>query len=186
MADESELDRLSPEGAVVKLSNGSAVRLVRLKTIQLFALMKILTHGGMGAGIMDALDFSLPPEEFVQRLLTILVLSIPDAALEAMQFIRLMVEPEGLAEGGKLSKKDQQENQARWEAMNVYLSNPPPEDTLDIIVAVIKQEAPEFQALGKRLAQVIPLFTQTGQHKDTKAEPVSGQQLSAAASPDSR
>jgi len=182
MAAESEIDRIDPQPKVIKLSNGSAVQLHRLKTLQLFALLRILTHGGMGAGILGTLDFSLPPEEFVQRLMTMLVLSIPDAGIEALQFIQLMVEPEGRIKGRKLTKKEQDEDEGRLAAMNEHLSNPPMEDTVDIIVAVIEQEAPEFQSLGGKLARVFALFTKTGQDKDTKAADPQ-QVVSAAESP---
>ena len=175
---ESEIDRLDPDPVVVKLSNGSAVDLLRLQTRQLFKLLKILTHGGMGAGIMNALDFSLPPDEFIQRLITMLFLSIPDAENEAIAFIAAMVEPHGLAKKPKLSKQEAEDNQARFTAAAIYLDNPPPEDTVDIIVAIIQQEAPELQSLGKRIAQVVELFTRTGQDKEKPGKP------SAAASPE--
>jgi hypothetical protein len=187
MADE--LDRLDPEPVIVKLSNGAAVKLRRLGTLQLFALMKILTHGGLQGGLLSALDFSRPAEEFVQQMLTMLVLSIPDAGLEAMEFIRLMVEPEGLVTGRRLSKKEQEENNERLANLNAYLVNPPPGDTLEIIVAVIEQEGPEFQSLGKTLGQKMAIFSKTGQDKETGPDPerkvAAVVQASAAGSPES-
>jgi hypothetical protein len=182
---ENELDHLDPDPITVKLSNGSAVDLVRLETLQLFALLKILTHGGLGNGLLSSLDFSLPPDEFTTRLITMLVLSIPDAGLEAMEFIRLMAEPHGLAKGRKLSKKDTEDNQARWAAMNDYLRNPPIEDTMDIIIAIIEQEAPHFQSLGNKLGRTLSVFSRTGQDKQTgpaKPAAVQAEAASAAAS----
>jgi hypothetical protein len=178
---ESEIERITPTPRRVVLSSGQVVELVRLQTRQLFALLKILTHGGMGAGILNALDFSLPADEFVQRLVTMLLLSIPDAAQEALEFIALMVQPAGLIRAAKLSKDQREANQRMWDEMNSALVNPDPGDTIDVIVAIIEQEAPEFQALGKKLASALSLFARTGQDKEPAQPQPDGQALAEMA-----
>jgi hypothetical protein len=181
MAELPETDRIDPPAVTVKLSNGSAVNLLRLKTRQMFRLLKIITHGGLGSGIVQMVNFSDPPEVFVQQILTILLLSIPDSEQETLQFLAVMVEPYGLVRKAKLNKQDEEANALRWSKMNDFLTNPPVDDTFTLIEEIIKQEAPEFQALGKRLAQTLALFQRTGQDKEPKAPEPANEELAASA-----
>ncbi len=183
--EQPEIDRIDPPENTVKLSNGSAVDLLRMRTRQMFRLLKIITHGGLGAGITQMVDFSQPGEVFIQQLITVLLLSIPDCEQETLEFLAVMTEPHGLARKPKLTKAETEANAARWDRMNEYLVNPPIDDTITLIEAIIKQEAPEFQALGKRLARTLEIFQRTGQHKEPPAKAPSNTELadSAAGSP---
>lgn len=177
---ELETDRIDPPVNTVKLSNGSAVDLLRLKTRQMFRLLKIITHGGLGANVVQMVNFSDPAEKFIQQLLTVLLLSIPDSDQETLEFLAVMVEPHGLVKKPKLNKQETEANDGRWKAMNAFLNNPPIEDTFVIIEEIIKQEAPEMQALGKRLAQSLEMFQRTGQDKEPKAPQMTNVELAAA------
>jgi hypothetical protein len=183
MAELPETDRIDPPAVTVKLSNGSAVNLLRLKTRQMFRLLKIITRGGLGGGIAQMVDFTAPAEVFVQQLLVVLALSIPESAQETLEFLAVMVEPYGLVRRAKLNKQDEEANALRWDRMNEFLANPPVEDTFTLIEAIIKQEAPEFQALGKRLAQTLALFQRTGQDREARTPELADSAAGSPASP---
>jgi len=175
MADDSELDRLDPQPATLKLSTGLQVDLVRLRTRQFFRLLRVLTHGAGPAMMRAGLDFKAGAEQFTAQLLTLVVMSIPDAEQEAVAFLQSMLKPSGLAEGRKLTKQQDEDNEALWERFNTDLFNPELEDLIDLIEAIVRQEAPELQALGKRLQQMMKMFQATGQDKE-EAEPEASQQ----------
>jgi hypothetical protein len=168
----SELDRIDPEGEVIALEDGTKVRVVRLRTRQFFRLMKVLTHGG-GQAFIQALDFNAPGEEFMQRLLTAILFSIPDAEAEAVNFIQSMCRPPDVAapETERVSQEKADADDAKYAALHRQMFNPPLEDTVSVIEQVIKQEAGDIQALGKRLAGLLKLAERTGQLKPGKAEP---------------
>jgi hypothetical protein len=179
--EENELDRLDPESAICKLSTDFAVEIVRLRTRQFFRLLRVLTHGAGPAVVQSGLDFAAGQEAFVQQLLMLVVMSIPDAEQEAIGFLQSMCRPTGLAERPKLSKQEEQDNQALWDRFNKELFNPELTDTIDLIEVIVRQEAPELQALGKKLERVFKMFRATGQDK-APAEPEPSQEELAAAS----
>jgi hypothetical protein len=170
MADENELDRLDPEPVVVKLSTGLAIEVVRLRTRQFFRLLKVLTHGAGPAVVQAGLDFSAGAEQFASQLLTLVAMSIPDAEQEAIAFLQSMCKPAGLTDRPKLSKQEEEDNEALWEQFRKDTFNPELEDTIDLIEVIVKNEAPELQALGKKLQRMLQLFRATGQDKE-QAEP---------------
>jgi hypothetical protein len=167
--EQSELDRIDPEGSRLKLSFGEVV-VVRLGTRQFFRLLRVLTHGARGGILAGALDFSGNAEEFGTRLMTMLVLSLPDAEQEAIDFLNSIVEPVGIRKGSKLNKADREHNDRLWTELQRDLFNPDPLDTLTIIEAVIAQEQEDLSALGNRLGQLMKLAQRTGQLEDRKPE----------------
>lgn len=176
---ESELERLDPTLQVVKLSTGFSLEVQRLKTRQLFRLLKVLTHGA-GPNLMQAnLDFSGNDEQFGQKLMGLVVMSIPDAENEFIEFLASMVQPDGLVirTKGKLTKQENEDNAALWLRYNEELHNPDPMDLLDVVEVIIKQEAPDIQALGKRLAALFQAFSKTGADKEKAETPPSPQEL---------
>lgn len=186
MAGTSELDRLDPDPQRRTLSTGLEVEIVRLKTRQFFRLLKILTHG-VGPGIMQAnLNFDQDnPGEFAQRLITMVLMSIPDAEQEALWFLASMTRPAGLADKPEkdLTKQEKEDNQKLWDDFNSALNNPELDDLLDIIEAVITQEAPEIQALGKRVASMLKLAARTGADREAKAPDPDPRELNGSAEP---
>lgn len=164
----NEIDKLDPAPDFVFLESGLRVQLESLKARQFFKLLRIVTHGALPgmreAGLfeMDGLD----SDEFLGRLMSVLVLSIPDAEDEAIEFVRSMCFPAGLAEGAGrrgLNKQDVEHNALLWEALDAELENPELGDLLTIMEAVVKREAEDIQALGKRLASMFTLAEKTGQ-----------------------
>lgn len=161
-----ETDRLDPvpEGPI-RLKTGLELNLVPLKTRQLFRLLRILTHGAGAAVLTNTLDFGADPEEFAGRLAAVVMLAIPDAETETIEFVASMVEPVALVKKpeDKLSKKESDANQKLWDRVNTDLFNPDPFDLIDIVIRIVQAEADDLQALGKKIAQVLELFRKTGE-----------------------
>jgi hypothetical protein len=181
MPDDSELDRIDPQPVECKLSTGFTVEVVRMRTRQFFRLLRVLTHGAGPALTQSGLDFSAPGEEFGAKLLMLVVMSIPDAEQEAIAFLASMCRPAGIVEkpAGKLTKQENESNQALWDRYNTELHNPDMGDTLDLIEVIVQVEAPELQALGKKLQRTLDLFRKTGQDKEPPEAEASPQELSS-------
>lgn len=179
--NDSELDRIDPQPETCKLSTGFTVEVVRMRTRQFFRLLRVLTHGAGPALAQAGLDFSAGPEEFTQKLLTLVVMSIPDAEQEAIAFLSSMCRPAGLTDkpATQMTKQETEENQALWGRFGTELHNPDLGDTLDLIEVIVRQEAPELQALGKKLQKVMTLFARTGQDKEPPAPELAVQDLNS-------
>ncbi len=162
----SELDALDPVPEQVKLTSGTVVVLEDLKARQFFKLLRIVTHGAMPL-MQDMSLFKLDPDtdpgEFTSRLLSILVLSIPDAEDETIEFIASMCKPYGLIEDRRLNKQDAERNEELWRRLAKDLDNPELDDLVTLIEAVVRRESADIQALGKRLAAMFKLADRTGQ-----------------------
>jgi hypothetical protein len=180
---DSELDRLDPQPVVVKLSTGFEVEVVRMRTRQFFRLLRVLTHGAGPAVMQNGLDFSAEGGEFASRLLVLVVMSIPDAESEAVQFLASMCRPAGLAEadGKPLSKAQEAANKELYAQFGEELHNPELADTLDLVEVIVNQEAPELQALGKKLQATLSLFRKTGQDKDQPEPEATAEELASSA-----
>lgn len=151
MAEESELDRIDPQPVTVKLESGFPVEVVRLKTRQMFRLLRILTRGA-GPAIAQ-LDFSSDSETFGTQLLGTVIMAIPDAEQETVAFLQSMAKPAGLVEKKPQhqTKADAEHNTELWDRFNEELFNPEIGDTVSLLEVIVANEAPELQALGKRL-----------------------------------
>lgn len=160
-----ELDRLDPQPEVMSLSCGIEVRLLPLRTRQMFKMMRIITHGAGQRIATSGLNFSDEPDVFLQKLLAVVVFSIPDAEQETIDFLQSMVEPAGLVDKlpRDLSKAEREGNIALWTDLNKELWNPDPLDTIDLVEAVFRREAADLQALGKKIRRVVELAARTGQ-----------------------
>lgn len=181
MPDDSELDRIDPQPESVKLSTGLEVEVVRMHTRQFFRLLRVLTHGAGPMLTQSGLDFSAPGPEFGQKLLMLVVMSIPDAEQEAIGFLASMCRPVGVTDkpASQLTKQENEANQALWARYNEEMHNPAPADTLDLVEVIIRQEAPELQALGKKLQRMLDLFRKTGQDKEPPEPEPSPQELNS-------
>ncbi len=162
----SELDALDPIPEQVKLSSGTTVVLEDLRARQFFKLLRIVTHGALPL-VQDMSLFKLDPDtdpgEFTAKLLSVLVLSIPDAEDETIVFLSSMVKPYGLIEGRRLNNQDRERNAALWSDLAREMDNPELDDLVTLIEAVVRREAGDIQALGKRLAAMFKLASRTGQ-----------------------
>lgn len=165
----NEIDKMDPVPESVTLKSGLVVQLESLRARQFFKLLRIITHGALPgmreAGLfdMDGLD----ADEFMGRLLSVTLLSIPDAENETIEFIRSLCYPYGLIERKGLNKQDVERNKILWEALDEELENPDLDDLITILEAVVKRESEDIQALGKRLASMFKLAEKTGQLDST-------------------
>lgn len=181
MAEDSELDRLDPEPVTHKLTTGFAVEVQRLKTRQLFRFLKILTHGAGPALMQSSLNFDEGADVFGQRLLALMVVSIPDAESDAIAFLSSMCEPAGITKrrpGKQFTKQETEDNRVLFERFTEEFFNPDIDDTVDLIEIIIKREAPEIQALGKRLAGLMEMVKKTGADKEKPEPEASPEELS--------
>jgi hypothetical protein len=183
MPDDSELDRIDPQPTEVKLSTGFTVEVVRMRTRQFFRLLRVLTHGAGPALTQAQLNFSGDAGEFGAKLLTLVVMSIPDAEQEAIGFLASMSRPVGITDKpqAQLTKQEDEANKAAWTRFNEELHNPELEDLLDLIEVIVRQEAPELQALGKKLRRTFEMFQKTGQDKEKPAAEATVQELNSPA-----
>lgn len=166
----SETDVLSPtpeDYTQVVLKSGVELVLQPLKARQFFKLLRVITHGA--APILPTLldgSAEASTEEWVQKFLAVVFMAIPESDQEALEFIASMVKPAGLIEKGakkKLSADEEKINDALWDAVEKDLNNPELEDLLSIIEAIIRNEAEDLKALGKRLRGMMEMARKTGQ-----------------------
>lgn len=156
----AELDALDPAADRYTFRNGLEAEIVPLQTRQLFRLLRILTHGAGMALQRNPIDFSRPVDEFGSQLAIMVLVSIPDAEEEALQFISSLVRPAGINRGSNLSKQERERNEAIWARCRKTLDNPDPEDLVDLIQFVIDRDKDHLLDLGKRLwAMAQPYFS---------------------------
>lgn len=181
----NEIDKLDPVPDTVTLESGLRVQLESLRARQFFKLLRIITHGALPgmqqAGLFDMND--MDSQEFMGRLLSVTVLSIPDAEDETIEFLKSMCYPVGLIERKGLNKQDVERNTILWEALEAELENPELGDLVTIVEAVIKREAEDIQALGKRLASMFKLAEKTGQIDTPSPSPTGSNSTSSEESP---
>lgn len=169
-----ELAALDPIPETVTLVSGTQVVLLDLRTKQFFKFLRIITHGAlpiMRDPAMLRLDADTDPEAFTGRLLSLLMLAIPDADEEALDFVRSMCAPAGLIEGRRLNKQDTERNTALWDQLDLELANPELDDLITIIEAIVRRESADIQALGKRLLAMFSLARKTGQLNPAQPSP---------------
>jgi hypothetical protein len=164
-AADDELDRIDPQSEFVTLKCGIEVKVLPLRTRQMFKMLRIITHGA-GQALQNAgLDFSEDAGVFMQKLISVVLFSIPDAEQETIDFLQSMVEPYDLVDKSPrdLSKQDREHNIELWTDLNTELWNPDPSDTLDLVERIVRREAKDIQALGNRVRGFLELASKTGQ-----------------------
>lgn len=157
----AELDALVPSGGTITLSSGVEVEILSLDTIQLVRLIKIFTNG-MPPEALGGFLFDLNPDDdtFAVRLIMNLLLAIPNAEREVLEFIRSMVKPTGLLKGPRLSTSEKAQNQELINEFNEALANPKALDTVEILKNVILASADDMRSLGKQIGELLKMVTQ--------------------------
>jgi len=150
----NDIDTIAAEATPITLESGLEIKVERLKTRALMSLLKILTRGA--AEVLGQLRFSedTSQEEFTGQLIGAVILAIPEAEDETIEFINRMVSPAGIKEG-RLSKDDIHKNVLLEERLRAELKDPELEDLLTIVQEIVRVEAPHILALGKRLGALI-------------------------------
>lgn len=173
----NELDRLVPDVEPITLSTGFTVELVRMKTRQFFRLLKVLTHGAGPRLIQEGLDFGADMGAFAAKLAALVALSIPDAESETIEFIKSMCQPAGLVGGingkqqSEMNKQETEVDAALWARFHTELFNPDPLDMFELVEKIVRREASDLQALGKKIASLMELAAKTGQDQPGEPEP---------------
>jgi hypothetical protein len=154
----TEAERLDPQPqGPVTLSSGTRIEIQPLKLRETMKLLRIITHGAGGyvGSLLDGISME-DPAAFAQTLVTVLLMSIPDAERETVEFIQTMCVPAELPADKK----------AREQALSDLadeLDNPELEDMVTIIEVVIRRESEDIRALGKRLGSALNLAARVGQ-----------------------
>jgi hypothetical protein len=171
----SETNVLDPEAEPITLTSGSVVLIEPLRARQFFKLLRILTHAALPA-MHDAGMFSsdnVDSSEFTSRLLSIVLLAIPDAEDETLDFVRSMCRPDGFVTGRRISREDRDLNDKLSAALDEELNNPELDDLVSIIEAIVRREAADIQALGKRVMGMFNTALKTGQIPSASPRPTS-------------
>lgn len=162
MADE--LNVLAPSDDTLTLSDGTVLRLLDMKARQFFKLLKIITHGPalnllvqQGTGSL----LSGTEQQILGKLVGYIGVSIPDSFDEVIGFLADMAEPAGLVKED--SKKGKEDNKVLWQNFASVMSNPDPGDLIDLIEAIVRREAADLAALGKKVMKLLSLANKTGQ-----------------------
>ena len=153
----TDLDTISSDPIPLTLESGFEIKIERLKTRALMALLKILTRGA--AEVLGTLSFNSESsqEEFTGQLLAAVVLAIPEAEDETVEFIQRMVSPAGIKEG-RLSKAEIQENVELEMTLRNELYDPEIGDLITIVSEIVTNEAPHIRALGNQLGVLLKAF----------------------------
>lgn len=175
----TDIDTLASEPVPVTLESGTEIEIVRLKTRQLMKLLKIITSGA--ASVLGELSFSadMDPEEFTGNLIGAVILAIPEAEDETIEFLQTMVAPKGLIVDPR-TKPEQEVNIGLEDALRAELQNPELEDLVTILEQIFRNEGPHILALGKRLAVLLAVQKKAATAKASVKQRVSSVKSSKA------
>jgi hypothetical protein len=176
-----ELDRIDPAPDTFTFTDGTQVGLERLRTRQFFKMMRIFTHGSID--ILAAINLDprkMSAEAFTENLIAVLLFAVPESEQESIDFLRSLVKPKvgaipndtAPADLGKATEAALREAEAK---VNALFENPELDDLLGLVEAVVRREAPEIKALGKRVAQMMSLARKTGNLPSALADPASSE-----------
>lgn len=154
---DNEIERILPEpGDTLTLEDGTEVVLRPLKVKELLAAFKIITRGSvMGMGAMSNTLMGQDQDHFAEALIALILNAFPEADVEVAEFIRIVVDP--VPPNGKWENK-QERLDAEVHLDNLLLDNPEIGDAIDIITALIYQEAQDIQRLGKKISGAAKLL----------------------------
>ena len=130
-----DVESILPEEAQLTIAEMD-VEISRLNLREFLSLMNVITTG-MGHNIRNV-DFSAPQDELIPQMLGLLMMAVPKAADETIDFVRLVVKAK---------------NKTDAAALDLYLRNPDLDVFMDVIAKVIEQEAGELKELmGKAVS----------------------------------
>jgi hypothetical protein len=113
------------------------------------------------------------------------IMAIPDAEQDAILFLSSMCRPVGIKPkpDSQLTKQEKEDNTALWDQFSEELNNPDPSDTLDLVEAIIRQEAEDIRNLGKRIASMLELARKTGAAEEPTPPAPTAQELNGSQAP---
>lgn len=151
-----DIDIIASEPTPLALESGFPINVLRLKTRAMMSLLKVLTYGATDALMTLRFDQETTEEQFTGQLLGAVILAIPEAEDETIEFIKRMVEPGDLNHNPR-TKADVESNNALLEVLDAELEDPELTDLLTIVSTIITNEAPHIRALGKQLTALIAI-----------------------------
>lgn len=169
--EKTETEVILGEGSPLHLPAADIdVIIEELGTRQFFKFLKILTVGA-GPALADlVVEADTDVEELTGSLIALLLVSIPEAEDEVIDFIKSMVKPVGIIDPER-SKVDRQKNVDLYTELYRTLDNPKPEDSLEILIRVVENETPNLVALGKRVAALLPTAAKAAKSTGSSKKP---------------
>ena len=151
------------------LSTGFEIEYEELRARQFFKMLRILTRGAGPLMAEYPIDFNASGEELGQQLIVLLVMAIPEAEDEAIEFLKSMTKPAGLENARDDAAR--RRNIEKYNQLDIELDNPELEDLIDVITDIVQRESADLSGLGKRLRSLFTLAQKTGQAPELKAQP---------------
>jgi hypothetical protein len=93
-------------------------------------------------------------ETFGTQVVALIVMSIPEAENETLEWLNAMVRPAHLHPTPR-TPNERADNEAKYAELADALANPELEDTITIVEAVIRNERDNLASLGKRLTTAL-------------------------------
>lgn len=153
-----EADRIEPvpTGPIV-LQNGMEIEVVPLRLRETMKLLKIVTRGAgpVLEQLMGDMDLN-DPAAFAQTLGALIIMSIPEAENEAVEFIQSMVRP------ANFDELPQPEKISQINALMLDLNNPDLEDVVTVVETVVRRESEDIRNLGKRIGTAFKMSRKVG------------------------
>lgn len=167
-----DIDAIAAEPKELTLESGFPIKVLRIRTRATMSLLKILTRGAGEAIATIRFGQDVTQEEFTGQLLGAVILSIPEAEDETIEFLNRVVEPAKLIDTPRLTPGDIEWNADQEELLRAELRDPSLDDLITIVGEIVKVEGPHILALGKRLAALLPTALKVEeQKKDAPQKP---------------
>lgn len=183
-----DIDALSAEPQELTLASGFPIKVLRIRTRATMSLLKILTRGAGEALMAIRVGADTSQDEFVGTLLGAVILSIPEAEEETIEFLNRVVEPAKLIDKPRLTPGDIEWNQDQEDLLRAELRDPDLDDLVTIVSEIIRIEGPHVMALGKRLAALLPTALKAKEQKQVEEpqKPARSRKAPASSKSDSK
>lgn len=152
-----DIDAIAAEPKDLTLESGFPIKVLRIRTRATMSLLKILTRGAGEALATIRMGEDVTQEEFTGQLLGAVIVSIPEAEEETIEFLNRVVEPANLIDKPRLTPGDVEYNADQEDILRAELRDPSLDDLVTIVSEIIRIEGPHIMALGKRLAALLPM-----------------------------
>lgn len=154
-ATNPDIEALVPaEDDPIYLVDGTPVRVTRLRTRETLALLKILAKGAGDVLAETRFRADMDTSEFMGVFAGSVLLSVPEAEDETIEFVRRMVLPIDYNDDPR-TKADETQNREKMFELYRKLHNPDLDDLITIVERIVVVEGPHLVALGKRLAALL-------------------------------
>lgn len=129
-----DLNVIVPEKGGVVLVDGAEYRVKRIRLIELASFMRVISTGA-GPVLMQAGALFDNEEDMTGQITGLVIVALPNAVEEFIDFLNTVLEPVGEVEDGKIV-------------------NPDPTAVLDVVALMVEQEKDDWQALMGKARQM--------------------------------